>query len=256
MRQLLAKIKPASGFSKVVYVVFNVLMPLFVFVLVRTDFVTLALAIILLSKWRMFVVRPRFWPAHIRANAVDIIVGVSLLLFMASSDTQFMQAVWTAAYIVWLLFIKPASSPLLVSVQALIALLCGLMAVFTPEWHDAPLYALVVGSGAVSYLAARHFFDSFDEPYAKLLSYFWGYFAAALVWVLGHWLLYYGVVAQPVVLLLTIGYGLASLYYIDHYLSSGLSANAKHTINIVVTTNVILIALLVVIFSDWGNKIV
>lgn len=255
MKPLLARIKPATGFSKVVYTVFNILLPLFVFVLVRTDFVQLALAIILLSKWRMFAVRPRFWLANIRANAVDIIVGVSFLLFMVSSGTQLMQLVWTAAYIVWLIFIKPASNAMLVSAQALIALLCGLMAVFI-GWSNAPLYGLVLVSGVICYLSARHFFDSFEEPYAKLLSYFWGYFAAALVWVLGHWLLYYGIVAQPVVLLLTIGYGLASLYYIDHYLSSGLSPSAKRTINIVLTTNIILIALLVIVFSDWGNKIV
>jgi hypothetical protein len=255
MKPLLARIKPATGFSKVVYTVFNILLPLFVFVLVRTDFFQLALAIILLSKWRMFAVRPRFWPANIRANAVDIIVGVSLLLFMKNSDTQLLQLVWTGAYIIWLVFIKPASNAMLVSAQALIALLCGLMAIFI-GWDRAPLYGLVLVTGVVCYLAARHFFDSFDEPYAKLLSYFWGYFAAALVWVLGHWLMYYGIVAQPVVLLLTIGYGLASLYYIDHYLSSGLSQSAKRTINIVLTTNIILIALLVIVFSDWGNKIV
>jgi hypothetical protein len=255
MKPLIARIKPATGFSKVVYTIFNVLLPLVVFALVRTDFVQLALAIILLSKWRMFAVRPRFWPANIRANAVDIIVGVSLLLFMESSDTQLLQLVWTGTYIVWLIFIKPASNAMLVSAQALIGLLCGLMALFI-GWSHAPLYGLVFVTGIVCYLAARHFFDSFDEPYAKLLSYFWGYFAAALVWVLGHWLLYYGIVAQPVVLLLTIGYGLASLYYIDHYLSSGLSPSAKRTINIVLTTNIILIALLVIVFSDWGNKIV
>jgi hypothetical protein len=255
MKPLISKIKPATGFSKILYTVFNILLPLVIFALVRTDFVQLALAIIILSKWRMFAVRPRFWPANIRANAVDIIVGVSLLLFMVHSDSQLMQMLWTALYIIWLVFLKPASSSLFVSAQALIALLCGLMALFV-SWGDGPLYGLVLATGLLCYLAARHFFDGFDEPYAKLLSYMWGYFAAALVWVLGHWLLYYGVVAQPVVLLLTIGYGLASLYYIDHHLSNGLSDSAKKTINLVLTANIVLIAFLVIIFSDWGDKIV
>jgi hypothetical protein len=256
MKPLISKIKPATGFSKVIYTVFNIFLPLFVFILVRTDFIQLALAIILLSKWRMFAVRPRFWPANIRANAVDIMVGVSLLLFMVKADeSQLTQLIWTGAYIVWLVFIKPASGSLLVSVQALIGLLCGLMAIFV-GWGDGPLYGLVLITGVICYLSARHFFDGFDEPYAKLLSYIWGYFAASLVWVLGHWLLYYGIVAQPVVLLLTIGYGLATLYYIDHYLTSGLSQSAKRTINMALTANIILIALLIIIFSDWGDKIV
>lgn len=249
MRPLIAKIKPASGFSRVVYIVFNVLLPLAVFTLVRTDFVQLALAIILLSKWRMFAVRPRFWPANIRANAVDIIVGVSLLAFMVHTDSQLLQLLWTAVYIGWLVVLKPSSFPTTVSTQALVGMLFGLMAIFV-VWGDKPLYLLVVATGLVCYLAARHFFDSFDEPYAKLLSYMWGYFGAAITWVLGHWLLYYTVVAQPVLLLVALGFGLATLYYLDHHdrLSSGIR---KQIIFIMMA-----LVAIVVIFSDWGDKIV
>jgi hypothetical protein len=249
MRPLIAKIKPASGFSTVVYLVINILLPLAVYVLVRMDFALLALAAILLSKWRMFAVRPRFWPAHIRANAVDIIVSVSLLLFMVNSGSQLIQLAWVAVYIGWQVVLKPASDPLMISVQALVSLLFGLMAVFV-GWSDGPLYGLVLLTGTICYLSARHFFDSFDEPYAKLLSYVWGYFGAALTWVLGHWLLYYGIIAQPVLLLLAIGYGLAALYYLDHHdrLTRGLRRQFVFIM--------LAIVLIVVIFSDWGDKIV
>ena len=98
----------------------------------------------------------------------------------------------------------------------MMGLLLGLSAVFV-EWGDGALYWLVLSCAVVCYLAARHFFDSFDEPYAKLLSYLWAYFAAALVWVLGHWLLFYGTIAQPTLLLVAVGYGLAALYYLDHH---------------------------------------
>jgi peptidoglycan/LPS O-acetylase OafA/YrhL len=249
MKPLIAKIKPASGFSRVVYVVFNVLLPLVVFALVRTDFVQLALAIILLSKWRMFAVRPRFWPANIRANAVDIIVGVSLLLFMVHTDSQLVQLLLTALYIGWLVVLKPSSTPMMVSLQALVSMLFGLMAIFV-GWGDGPLYGLVLATGLVCYLAARHFFDSFDEPYAKLLSYMWGYFGSALVWVLGHWLIYYGVVAAPVLLLLSIGFGLATLYYLDHH--DRLSIGVRRQVVFIMVAVVVI----VVIFSGWTNKIV
>lgn len=249
MRPLIAKIKPASGFSRVVYVVFNVLLPLVVFALVRTDFVQLALAIILLSKWRMFAVRPRFWPANMRANAVDIIVGVSLLLFMVHTDSQLMQLLFTALYIGWLVILKPSSTPVMVSLQALAGLLFGLMAIFV-GWGDGPLYGLVLTTGLVCYLSARHFFDSFDEPYAKLLSYMWGYFGAALVWVLGHWLIYYGIVAAPVLLLLSIGFGLATLYYLDHH--DRLSKGVRRQVVFIMVA----VVAIVVIFSGWTNKIV
>ena len=128
MRPLIAKIKPANGFSRVLQVSLNALLPLAVFILVRIDFVQLALIIILLSKWRMLAVRPRFWPANVRANAVDIMVSVSLLLFMANSGSQTWQLIWAVVYGIWLIAIKPASSSAMVSVQAMIGLLCGLMA--------------------------------------------------------------------------------------------------------------------------------
>lgn len=217
MKPLLSKIKPAVSFSRVAYVGFNLLLVLLVFVLVRTEFVELALALVLLSKWRMFAVRPRFWPANLRANSIDIIVSVSLLIFMAhSGSSNLSQVGWAAAYGVWLLAIKPAYGALMVSVQAMAGLLLGLCAVFL-EWGGGALYWLVLSCGVLCYLSARHFFDSFDEPYAKLLSYIWAYFAAALTWVLGHWLLFYGVIAQPTLLLVAVGYGLATLYYLDHH---------------------------------------
>jgi hypothetical protein len=249
MRPLITKIKPANGFSRLAHVGLNVLLPLLVFVLVRIDFLQLALAVILLSKWRMFVVRPRFWAANIRANAVDIIVGISLLLFMVHSGSQFVQFMWAVLYGVWLVGIKPASTALMVSVQAMVGLVCGLMALFL-AWAAGPLFGLVLLTGLICYLSARHFFDSFDEPYAKLLAYIWGYFGAALVWTLGHWLLFYGVVSQPVLLLLAIGFGLASLYYLDHH--ARLSKNLSRQLIFIMVA----IVLIVVVRSRWGGKVV
>ncbi len=220
MKPLIDKIKPASGYAQFVHVGFNLLLPLAVFILVRINFVQLALAIILLSKWRMFAVRPRFWPTNIRANAVDIIVGISLLLFMTHSGSQLMQFLWVLVYGFWLVTLKPGSSVLLVSTQAMTGMLFGLVALFL-AWTTGPLYGIVFLTGLICYLSARHFFDSFDEPYAKLLSYAWGYFAVCLTWVLGHWLISFPhpestLLPQPVVILLVIGFGLGGLYYLEH----------------------------------------
>src|SRR5262245_14540168 len=200
MRALVEKLKPIGDLSRLAHLGSNVLLALLVFVLVRIDFVHIALTLILLSKWRMFAVRPRFWVANVRSNAVDIMVSVSLLIFMAYSDTQALQLAWAAGYAVWLVVIKPASQPMMVSLQVMAGLLFGLSALFL-AWGDSPLYWLVAAAAAICYLSARHFFDSFEEPYAKLLSYLWAYVAASLVWVLGHWLLFYGVVAQPTLIL-------------------------------------------------------
>jgi hypothetical protein len=110
------------------------------------------------------------------------------------------------------------------------------------------LALLVIGSWAVWYSAARHFVTSFDEPLSSFLSHIWGYFAAALVWVLGHWLLFYDVIAQPTLLLSVIGFALASLYYLEK--TDKLSVMLRRQIIF------ILVAVVVVIlaFSDWGDK--
>ncbi len=213
------------------------------------SFVQLAFVIILLSKWRMLAVRPRFWLVNIRANAVDIMVGVSLLLFMSHTGSQLVQLFWMLAYIGWLVYIKPGSTLLFSSIQAMISMLCGLMALFL-SWGAGPLYGLVAMVGLICYISAHHFLDSFEEPYTRLLAYLWAYFGAALAWILGHWLLFYGIVSQPALLLVAIGYGLATLYYLDHH--ERLTKNIQRQCIFIMAAVIIV----VITFSDWGDKIV
>lgn len=42
----------------------------------------LAVILVILSKWRVLAVQPRFWLPNIKANLVDIIVGVSTVVFL------------------------------------------------------------------------------------------------------------------------------------------------------------------------------
>src|SRR5215472_16151805 len=132
MRLLAAKIKPANGFSHLLHYGLVLALPLAILILVRLEgtFVQLALSLVLLSKWRMFAVRPRFWPAIIRANAVDILVGLSAAIFMASSQSGYLQLMWALLYAAWLLLLKPASGTFMVASQAMVGQLCGLMALF------------------------------------------------------------------------------------------------------------------------------
>lgn len=249
MRLLPYRLKPTNGVAYFLHLGLLVILPAVVFILVRLGFVQLALSAIVLSKWRMFAVRPRFWPANVRANAVDLMVGFSIVLFMSHSGGALMQLVWAALYAVWLIVIKPASGLVMMSTQAFIGQLCALMALYL-VWTAGPLYGLTLATGLICYLAARHFLDSFDEPYARLLAYFWGYFGAALAWLLSHWLLYYHAVAQPTLLLSTIGYGLGVLYYLDH--RDRLSQSVRRQFVFIM----IAIILVVLTFSDWGNKVV
>ncbi len=242
-------LKPAKGLSHAAHLGLLVVLPLAVFILVRAQFVEPALALIILSKWRMLAVQPRFWLANIRANAIDIVVGISILVFMVNASSVLEQFIWTILYTIWLVYIKPASGVLATSFQAGIGQLCGLTALFL-GWSGGSLYVLVFATGLICYLAGRHFFDGFDEPYARLLAYTWAYFGAALMWVLGHWLLFYYVVAQPTLVLSVLGYGMAALYYLSH--RDRLSVIAQRQILAIM----IVVIGIILVFSDWNNKII
>ncbi|HET8991731.1 MAG TPA: hypothetical protein VFN31_01705, partial [Candidatus Saccharimonadales bacterium] len=177
MKPAILKFKPTSGFSYILHLALVMVLPLAAYILVTIHFVQLALSIIVLSKWRMFAVRPRFWAANIRANAVDLMVGISAVLFMEHTTSIDVRLLWVVLYAAWLLYIKPASSIFMVAVQAFIGQLVALMALYL-IWGNGPIYGLTILTGAFCFLAARHFLEAFDEPYAKLLAYIWGYFAA------------------------------------------------------------------------------
>lgn len=246
MRALPAKIKPARGFSHIFYLALNLLLPILAYVLVRIDFVAIAIFLILLSKWRMFAVRPRYWMANLIGNGVDIMVAVSLVLFMANTTIVWWQLFWTVLYAGWLVWLKPRYDVLSVSAQAMIGQLLGLSLLYL-KFGDSSITWLVAGTWLVTYLSARHYLTSFEEPHSALLAHIWAYFSASLAFVLAHWLLFYGSVAQIIVILTTVGYGLAALYYLD----------ATERLNKVLQRQMLgimlAILLIIVIFSNWSG---
>ena len=201
------KIRPGRGFAHLFHLSFLAVLPPAILILVRLDFTSLALTVLLLSKWRMFALHPRYWLAHIRTNSVDIIVSISFLVFISSSSAMWLQLTWVALFEIWLLFIKPGTSLSLVSLQALIASTIGLTSIFLAK-PDGVLSLYVSVFWLISYFSARHFLNIFDEKHGRLLASIWAFFAASIMWVLGHWLLFVGPIAQPALLLSSLGFGL------------------------------------------------
>ncbi len=249
MRPILVKIKPTSGFAYFLHLLLVLVLPIAAYILVSLNFVQLALSIIVLSKWRMFAVRPRFWAANIRANAIDLMVGLSVVVFMTHSLSVPLRLLWALLYAGWLLLIKPASGVIMVTTQAFIGQLFALMALYL-AWGSGPIYGLTVLTGLFCFLAARHFLEAFEEPYAKLLAYTWGYFGAALAWLASHWLLFYKSISLPTLLISCLGYGIAVLYYLDHY--DKLNKGLKRQFVLIMLA----IVIVVLAFSDWGDKVV
>lgn len=248
-KEIKERIKPVKGFSHTIHTLLLIALPLTVYILVRIDFVSLAIILVLLSKWRMLAVKPRYWLANFVGGGVDITVSISLVLFMANTSSGWWQMIWTIIYGAWLLWLKPRSDVLSVSVQAMAGQLLGLAVLFL-KFGDASLPWLVAGTWLITYLAARHFLTSFVEQYSALIAHCWAYFSASLAFVLGHWLLFYGNVAQIIVFLTVIGYGLAGLYYLDASEKTSVLLK-RQLIGIMVA-----VLLIVIIFSDWSGSTV
>lgn len=243
------KIKPTKGYAHVFHLALSAVLPMLVFVLVRISFSQIAALLILMSKWRMLTVRIRFWPAIIRASSIDIIVGLSTVVFMAHATSMREQFIFTLLFIAWQIWIKPGRSVLSVSAQSYIGQTYGLMALYV-GWPDASLGALVFASWLITYVSARHYLGSFEESHSQMYSFVWSYFSASLTWVAVHWLLFYSFVPQVVLLLTIFSAGLGSLYFLDK--------TDKYSKLLQRQILFITIAIVVVMFSfsEWGSKII
>ena len=246
---IISKIKPIRGFSQIFHLFLQLLLPVLVFVLVNLNFIQLAFILILLSKWRMIAVKPRFWAANIQANALDIMVGISWAVFMDVSSNIFLKVGMVLGYIFWIVVIKPTSGQLATSVQSFVGQFLGLTALYV-SWDSGPIWGLTLITALIAYISARHFFDSFNEVYSKMLSFFWAYFAASMAWILGHWLIYYKFISQPTLILTIISYSIGSIYYFDHF--NKLNRYIRWQFLFLLFILVIIISF----FSGWTNRIV
>ncbi|MEK7625732.1 MAG: hypothetical protein AAB423_00040 [Patescibacteria group bacterium] len=244
---LTEKIKPMKGFSHIFHIMLVATLPVALFILVRLEFTVLAFLLLLLSKWRIFAVRTRYWLANIRLSLVDMLFGAGIILAMMSANSMSTQLVWLVVYLVWLLYIKPGSSKLMVALQAVLAQ--GLfLATFTDRYSHFHSFILVIVFWFVAYFSARHFLGGFDEEKPGLLASIWGLFVAQLAWVSSHWLVFFGSLAQPVVLLTAISVGIASLYYLEK--EDRLSTFAQKQI----IFSTLFIIIIIIVLSDWGDK--
>lgn len=146
-----------------------------------------AFLLVLLSKWRVFAVRPQHWMANIVSNVVDAIVSVSFVVFLYMASGAFaVQIALTLLYIVWLLLLKPRSSRKAVVLQAGIGQFVGVSALMhiSFDWWATPVVLLM---WLIGYSVARHTLVAYREPHFALLSLVWGLIVAELGWLFHHW---------------------------------------------------------------------
>lgn len=193
--EFLKTIRRKSFLSESAYLMLNVALAAAVLITVRTvESPVPALVLVLLSKWRVFAVRPRYWVANIQANLVDVIVSVGAVVLLYNvaplNLALLLQIAITVLYIAWLVGLKPRSTKRAIVAQAAIALLVGttVICVSSFSW---PLELIVLGMALVGYVTARHVLTQFEEDHLQFMSLLWAFTMAQLGWILSHWVIAY-----------------------------------------------------------------
>ncbi len=241
--ELLKSVRRRSFLSEAAYIILNITLAVMLLVLVLVVNVPWpALGLVLLSKWRVFAVRSRYWTANIRANLVDVIVGISMVVFLyASSGDLATQISLTLLYIGWLLFLKPRSKRAYVASQAMVGLVFGIGAIVQIS-PALPVSVVVLLSWIVGYATSRHVLSVQHESHINFLSLLWGFVIAEIMWLSYHWTIGYQVgntlqLSQVVVIIAALSF-LAERSYISYHkngqiLSSDIMMPALLTISII-----------------------
>jgi hypothetical protein len=186
--EFLKSSKRRSLVSELVYIGLNVAFAIALLViLLAINSPAPAFALVLLSKWRILAVRPRYWFVNIQTNLVDIIVSLSIVILIYSAGGALaMQILLTALYIAWLLYVKPKSKRVFVAIQAGAAVFLGVSALMmvSYDWYASPVVLIM---WLIGYSAARHVVSSYDETHASFYSLVWGLVFAELGWLAYHW---------------------------------------------------------------------
>lgn len=207
--ELLKLVRRRSFLSEVIYTVLNVALAVAILFIIRaTESPWLAVGLVVLSKWRVLAVRPRYWFVNVQANLVDFIVGIGTVIllyttYVGASDPYQATAIMialTAFYIGWLLFLKPRSKRAYVIAQAAVALFVGVTALYIIA-YSWPASAVVLLMWLIGYSTARHVLSSYDETHILFLSLVWGLVLAEIGWIAYHWTVGYAPLGLESVLL-------------------------------------------------------
>lgn len=162
-----------------------------------------ALLLVLLSKWRVIAVRPRYWWANFLSSLPDLAFGMGLVIIswgcllwneqmISESQTSpfpvmAIQVILGGIYAIWLVSIKPKHSETMIGFQALASQLVGLTAVFLLASMGLSLLWTMILVFIVAFAAARQALGMFEEKDQSLLATVWGLLVMELTFVSWHW---------------------------------------------------------------------
>ena len=250
--------KRRSNVSDIAYIALNIALVVVLFVVAHAvDSLWLLIGIVLLSKWRIFAVRPRYWAANLMSNLVDIIVGIGYVTFLYGANDEegaflIFQIGISVLYALWLLVIKPRSSRSMMAVQALTSLFVGTTTLGMLAYKtDAVVF--VIGMWIIAYAGARHVLSSYDEQYQRFFSLVWALVIAELGWLGYHWQYAYKVPSSGDFKLMQLALVSTLFGFLAERVYASYAANQRVRIQDVVMPLVFVIALVGIILIGYNQ---
>ncbi len=152
-----------------------------------------AVLLVILSKWRIVAVRPRYWWLNFKANLVDLTVGISLvmLVYLAGSDgLNVWHIILTAIFAIWLIIIKPMSKTFATEVQAMFAIFFGTFATALITSSFDSIVGVII-CFIIGYGASRHILMQSTDHDFNIITFICGLLLGELSWIFYHWSIVY-----------------------------------------------------------------
>lgn len=197
--EFLKNVRRRTLFSNILHAILNISVAITAVVIIQfTESLFLALLIVLISKWRVFAVRPRYWFANVQSNLVDYIVNISLVILMylahisnvITIEKNIVLSVYFVFYVTWLLYIKPRSKRSYMALQSGVALFLGVSALYSVG-YDWWASLIVIFMWLIGYGTSRHILSSYDESKITMLALIFAFIFAELGWVVYQWTVAY-----------------------------------------------------------------
>lgn len=162
-----------------------------------------AFSLILLSKWQIFVVKPRFWWTNIKFSAIDLIFKLSIFLLILLSQFKIdalvtkstlilslLQFVLVGLYLYWNIHLRKQTSAKGMRLQALSAQFLALVSIAWLSGFSGPTIPLSVallGAWIVTYSSAQHALFAYEESAIPQIASLWALFATSLLFLQLIW---------------------------------------------------------------------
>lgn len=225
--EFLRLVRRRSFLSEAIYIVLNIAFAVAIAIVLKTtESLVFAIALVLISKWRVLAVRSRYWLANIQANLVDVIVSLSVVLALYSVELAniadfkkwVLFGILTLFYVGWLLLLKPRSTRRAMVAQAAVALFAGTAVLYSVS-YAWPVSIVVAIMWIIGYGTARHTLSAYDEDRLLTLTLMWSVALAELGWVAYHWTVGYAVpgttdlyIPQIAIIVLCVGFIALKVY--------------------------------------------